>query len=80
VQAHVGSDQLIYWRPHEPARCVAPDIYVLPGVSQEETIQSWKTWETNIIPSFVLEVVAMDPSKDYALAPRRYESLALMSC
>lgn len=45
VRAHVGSDQFIYWKEHEPQQCIAPDIYVLPGVSQDIAIDVWKVWE-----------------------------------
>ena len=59
IDAHVGSDQFIYWRQHDPQACVAPDIYVLPGVPQGIAIDVWKVWERGVVPDFVLEVVGV---------------------
>lgn len=77
VDAHVGSDQFIYWKQHDPQACVAPDIYVLPGVPQSIAIDVWKVWERGVVPSFALEVVGRDPHKDYEVAPRRYAELGV---
>jgi hypothetical protein len=77
IRAHVGSDQFIYWRQYDPQACVAPDIYVLPGVAQDIAIDVWKVWERNVVPSFVLEVVGRDPHKDYEEAPRRHAELGV---
>lgn len=78
TQGHVGSDQFIYWRQFEPQACVAPDIYVLPGVSQAIAIGVWKVWERGgIVPNFALEVVGRDPHKDYQDSPRRYAELGV---
>ena len=32
-KAHVGSNQFVHWVQHNPGRCVAPDVYVLPNAS-----------------------------------------------
>lgn len=77
VRAHVGSDQFIYWAQYEPTKCVAPDIYVLPGVGQDIAIDVWKIWERGVVPSFALEVVGRDPEKDYVHSPRRYAELGV---
>src|SRR6185437_6855223 len=71
--AFVGADQFIYYEQFNPRKVVAPDVYVLPGVRPGRRIRSWKTWETGIVPSFALEVVAsIDAEKDYREAPERY--------
>jgi Uma2 family endonuclease len=77
TRAHVGSDQFIYWAQHEPTKCVAPDIYVLPGVPQDIAIDVWKIWERGVVPTFALEVVGRDPEKDYVQSPRRYAELGV---
>jgi hypothetical protein len=77
IEAHVGSDQFIYWRRHDPQACVAPDIYMLPGVPQEIAIDVWKVWERGVVPDFALEVVGSDPQKDYEDSPRRYAELGV---
>lgn len=73
----VGADQFIYWEPRNATRVVAPDIYVLPGVSPQARVRSWKVWETGVVPSFTLEVVSGDRLKDYEEAPRKYAQLGV---
>lgn len=78
LDAHAGSDQFIYWEKGNPAACVAPDAYVLPGVPQSRVIASWKTWEErNIVPSLAIEIVTGDVQKDYEEAPARYDALGV---
>jgi hypothetical protein len=77
THAHVGSDQYVYWRQHDPQACVAPDLYILPGVPQDLAIGVWKTWESGVVPAFAIEVVGRDPHKDYEDAPRRYAELGV---
>jgi hypothetical protein len=77
IEAHAGSDQFIYWRQHDPRACVAPDIYVLPGVPQNIAIASWKVWERGVIPDFCIEVVGSRPNKDYDDSPRRHAELGV---
>jgi Uma2 family endonuclease len=77
IRAHVGSDQYIYWEQHDPTKCTAPDIYLLPGVPQDIAIAAWKVWERGVVPSFVLEVVGSDPAKDYDGSPRRCAELGV---
>jgi Uma2 family endonuclease len=74
VEAFVGADQFVYWKQYDPHKRVAPDLYVLPGVSPTTYVRSWKTWETGIAPSFSLEVVSSDWEKDYSEAPPLYEA------
>lgn len=76
-KAFVGADQFIYWVQFEPTRSVAPDVYVLPGVDPGIEIDSWKVWETGIVPSFALEVVSSDVRKDYEVTPARYAELGI---
>jgi len=78
LEAHAGSDQFIYWEKGNPAACVAPDAYVLPGVLQSRVIASWKTWEEHdIVPSLAIEIVTGDVEKDYEEAPARYDALGV---
>jgi len=74
----VGADQFVYWVKHRPQKVVAPDVYVLPGVEREARIPCLKTWESGIVPSFVLEIVSPNSvDKDYREAPTRYEELGV---
>jgi hypothetical protein len=74
----VGADQFIYYKRLHPSKVVAPDIYVLPGVPPDRRVQSWKTWQTGVVPSLAIEVVtSADPEKDYREAPERYAELGV---
>jgi len=78
VVAHAGSDQFIYWECGDAKACVAPDLYVLPGVPQKRVIKTWKTWEEgDIVPSLAVEIVTTDVEKDYEEAPDRYRDLGV---
>jgi Putative restriction endonuclease len=74
----VGEDQFIYYERFNPKKAVAPDLYVLPGVTPGLRVKSWKVWKTGVVPSFALEVVASDdPQKDYVEVIERYAGLGV---
>ena len=74
----VGADQFIYWKKFQPTNSVAPDLYVLPGVSPGQRVVSWKVWETGIVPSFAMEVVSSKNwEKDYHEAIPSYRKLGV---
>ena len=77
VVAHAGADQFVYWAQGNPTKRIAPDLYILPGVRQDIAIRSWKTWETGIVPSFVLEVASDAIGKDYEDNPVLYDELGV---
>jgi hypothetical protein len=69
VVAQVGANQFLYWVQFEPTRCIAPDLYVLPGIDQSRVEKSWKLWNEAVVPSFCLEIVSSDHEKDYVTIP-----------
>jgi hypothetical protein len=73
--AFVGMNTFFYWKQFDPTESVAPDVYVLPGVSLSQRPPSWKVFETGKLPSFALEVVSGDVEKDYLVSPKRYDRL-----
>ena len=75
--AFVGMNTFFYWKQHDPSETVAPDVYVLPGVSLVERPPSWKVWETGKAPSFAIEIVSTDVDKDYRVAPEKYGRLGV---
>jgi hypothetical protein len=78
IQAYVGADQFIYWEKGNPRACVAPDVYVMPGLSQRVAPRCWKIWQTGIVPSFALEVLSEEnEGKDVDDGPQRYEALGV---
>lgn len=73
----VGMNQFFYWKQFDPTECVAPDIYVLPGVPLWARTGAWKVWETGKVPTFALEVVSRDVDKDYLASPPKYDRLGV---
>lgn len=73
----VGADQYFYWEQYNPRECIAPDVYVLPGVAPGMAFGAWKVWETGCVPSFALEIVSQDVDKDYLTAPAKYDRLGV---
>jgi hypothetical protein len=72
----VGADTFIYYIKGNPKACVAPDIYVMPGVDPDVTPRCWKAWEIGAAPSFALEIMSeIDDLKDVAHAPQRHDEL-----
>lgn len=74
VKAFTGADQFLYWVEGDPTKRVAPDVYVLPKVDPGAVPASWQLWEVGP-PSFALEVVSRDVSKDYEDAPAEYAAM-----
>ncbi|MEP7124346.1 MAG: Uma2 family endonuclease [Byssovorax sp.] len=73
----VGANQFIYWKQFDPSSKLAPDVFFLPGVKPGIKIDSWKTWETGVIPPLAIEVVSQDYLKDYSDAPGSYDALGV---
>jgi hypothetical protein len=46
---------------------------VKPGIK----IDSWKIWETDVIPPLAIEVVSQDYLKDYGDAPASYDAIGV---
>jgi Uma2 family endonuclease len=75
--AFVGANQYIYWKQFDPTSKLAPDIFILPGVKPGIKIDSWKTWETGIVPPLAIEIVSQDYLKDYRDGPESYNQLGV---
>lgn len=73
----VGADQYFYWKQFNARECVAPDVYVIPGVAPGTEVGAWKVWERDCVPSFAFEVVSQDVDKDYLTSPAKYERLGV---
>ena len=73
----VGADQYFYWEQYNPTECVAPDVYVLPGITPGRAVGAWKVWETGRVPSLAFEVVSQDVDKDYLTSPAKYARLGV---
>nr|WP_276599561.1 Uma2 family endonuclease [Nannocystis sp. SCPEA4] len=79
-QVFVGGNQFFYYKQGDPRSVVAPDVYVLDGVSLHPTeLKSWKTWENDgKAPILALEIVSDEYRKDYAdRLIERYQDLGV---
>jgi Uma2 family endonuclease len=73
----VGADQYVGWDPDDGEKVLAPDVYVLPGVEPGADFEFWKVWQTEIVPSFALEIVSKRKKKDYTEVPPLYDELGV---
>ncbi|WP_170135945.1 Uma2 family endonuclease [Nannocystis exedens] len=66
-EAFVGCNQFFYYKQGDPRSVVAPDLYVIDGVSIHPTeLKSWKIWEHDgKAPTLALEIVSDEYPKDY---------------
>ncbi len=72
VPALTGSEQFLYWVEGNPLRSLAPDLYVVLGVSPDYDVRSWQTWREGRAPELAVEIVSDDVEKDYEVGPVRY--------
>lgn len=77
VRALVGGNQFIYWKKYAPDVCIAPDLYIIPGLDPDLVVRSCMTWRLGASPTFALEVFSDDYRKDYVATPRKAEELGL---
>ncbi len=76
TEAAIGSDQFVYWNARDPRRCLAPDVFVKVGVSNEP-FDTWKTWERGGPPELAVEIVSDSDASDLRLEEKlvRYHEL-----
>ncbi len=72
VEALTGSEQFLYWVEDNPLRSLAPDVYVVLGVSPHYDVRSWQTWREGRVPELAIEIVSDDVDEDYEVGPVRY--------
>jgi hypothetical protein len=76
-QAHIGSDQFVYWDPTDPSQCCAPDLFVRLGGPDTE-FDCWKTWDRGA-PQLAVEVISQSDARDrpWELKVERYARLGV---
>ena len=55
---HVGGDLLLYYEEGDPHQSVAPDVFMVRGLSRDESLRVYKLWEVGKPPDFVLEITS----------------------
>ncbi|NJK74526.1 MAG: Uma2 family endonuclease [Microcoleus sp. SU_5_6] len=76
---YVSANSFVYYEERNNQAVVAPDVYVVFGVSNKE-IKTYKVWKENgITPQFVLEVTSeTTQDKDQLIKPEIYKKLGVI--
>lgn len=62
-QIYIGSDMFIYYEEGNPAAVVAPDVFVVPGVSAHYR-RIYKLWEEGRPPAVIFEITSKSSRLD----------------
>ena len=58
ARVYVGADMFLYYEEGNPRAAVAPDLFVVKGVSKLPLRDNYKVWEEVAVPNFVLELTS----------------------
>lgn len=61
-QCSIGSSQFVYWNAADPARCMAPDVFLRVG-EPDSLFACWKTWERGA-PDIAVEIIGDSDSTE----------------
>ena len=56
-QLYVAGNMFLYYEEGDPAACLAPDVFVVQGVSRHER-RTYKLWEEGQPPAVVFEITS----------------------
>jgi Uma2 family endonuclease len=56
-RVYVAGNMLLYYEEGNPAACVAPDVFVVRGVTKQER-RTYKLWEEEQVPTVVFEITS----------------------
>ncbi len=77
IDVYVSGNLFIYYEQDNPKAVVAPDVFVVFGVSNKDR-RSYKTWEEGDTPDFVLEITSKSTQKeDQETKPNIYAALGV---
>ena len=68
---YVGGDMLIYYRMNRNDVRVAPDVFVVFGVTSRHPRDSWLVWREGRAPDFVMEIASSSTWRRDATEKRR---------
>ena len=73
----ISGNQFMYWEPDDPTQVVAPDVYVIFGVSPEPR-RTIKTWKEGKAPDVIFEITSRKTkSEDIRTKRALYEELGV---
>ena len=76
-QVYVSGNLLLYYVKGNPAKCVAPDVFVVRGVPKGDR-RIYKLWEEGVPPGIVIEVSSRKTwREDWYTKLRLYEKLGV---
>ncbi len=74
---YVSGNLLVYYAEGNPSKCVAPDVFVVRGVSKGQR-RIYKLWEEGVAPQIVIELTSRKTWKeDLQTKWRLYEELGV---
>lgn len=74
---YVSGNLLVYYVEGNPAKCVAPDVFVVRGVPKGQR-RIYKLWEEGVVPQIVIELTSRKTWKeDLQIKWRLYEELGV---
>jgi len=74
---YVSGNLLVYYVEGNPAKCFAPDVFVVRGVPKGER-RVYKLWEEGVAPQFVIELTSRKTwREDLQIKWRLYEELGV---
>ena len=68
---YVGGDMLIYYRMNRNDVSVAPDVFVVFGVTSRHPRDSWLVWREGRAPDFIMEIASSSTWRRDATEKRR---------
>lgn len=73
----IGCDQFVYFDASDPARCLAPDLFVRTG-APDTSFGSWKVWERGT-PQLAVEIVSESDASETSWNEKltRYHALGV---
>ncbi len=74
---YVSGNLLVYYVEGNPAKCFAPDVFVVRGVPKGQR-RIYKLWEEGVAPQFIIEITSRRTSReDLQTKWRLYEQLGV---
>jgi len=76
-RASIGSDQFVYYDETDPARVIAPDVFLRRG-GPDGPFASWKVWERGV-PEIAIEIISASdaPPLEWDKKLAKYQALGV---
>ena len=61
---YVGANMFLYYQEGDPRKVVAPDVFVVLGVSSRDERNTWKVWVEGKAPDVIFELTSKSTRKE----------------